>query len=108
MAKVRHLPVVVDAVIWDGSVQALGELRALGLGDGDYTFTHGTDALVLHTADGPRTANVGDAVVKGIVQEFYPVQADVYARVYRPLDEQEGEFMAVNYLEHFARAGGAS
>lgn len=103
--KVRHLPVVVDAVIWDGSVQALGELRALGLGDGDYTFVHGTDELVLHTTDGDRTASLGDAVVKGVLQEFYPVAAAVYARVYRLVDDAEGEFIAVNYLEHFAKAG---
>jgi hypothetical protein len=103
--KVRHLPVVVDAIVWDGTIDALAELRALGLGDGDYTFVHGSDELVLRTSDGDRTANLGDAVVKGVVNEFYPVPADVYSRVYRPVDDTEGEFMAVNWLEHFARAG---
>lgn len=102
--KMRHLPVVVDAVIWTATHGALEELRVLGLDEGDYLIDPDSPhRLILHTGDGDRTANPGDAIVRGVLGEFYPVPADVYSRVYRPLDDAEGEFIATNYLEHYAR-----
>jgi len=86
--KVRHLPTVVDAVVWDGSEDAVRELRELGLDDCHFepTGTTGPATLVIHTLEGERPALPGDVVIRGVVGQWYPVKPDVYAASYEPAD----------------------
>lgn len=43
-------------------------------------------ALGIPTLEGVMRAKPGDWIVRGVVGEFHPVRADVFARTYEPLD----------------------
>ncbi len=88
MMKFRKLPVVVDAVQWNGS--NLDELLAWGAPVTPLTMT--PDALVIDTLeDGPdsqvrHVASLGDWIIRGVHGEFYPCKPDIFALTYEGVD----------------------
>lgn len=38
--------------------------------------------LIISTLEGPRIANVGDYIIKGIKGEFYPCKPDIFEQTY--------------------------
>lgn len=73
-------PVVVDAVLWDGSqdaVEQLGEMTGeVGFGapfNGD---------IIIHTLEGDMRASLGDYIIKGIKGELYPCKPDIFLATY--------------------------
>jgi len=46
--------------------------------------------LMIQTLEGVMTANVGDWIIKGVKDEFYPVKDDIFRLTYEPVDN-EGE-----------------
>ena len=102
MARFRKKPVVIDAVLWDGT-------NVLEV----YSFMHGAPSLDSSTArerwddfsghhyrkdwpvktleDGPNgeakhIASVGDWIIKGVKGEFYPCKPDIFEATYEACD----------------------
>jgi hypothetical protein len=77
--KLRHLPTIVDAVIWDGTQQALDDISALAI---EYQFDAATGELTILTLEGARPALAGDVVIKGVGGVGYPIKPDIAAQSY--------------------------
>lgn len=80
-ARYRKLPVVIEAIRYDGGPEALAAILA-------WTAGSGTPAealpvgLTIHTLEGAHLVSVGDFVVRGVKGEHYPVKPDVFERTY--------------------------
>lgn len=79
--KYRKKPVIIDAVKWRG--QNLIEMKRF-LGDSEnYHFIDGE--LYITTLEGTMHAAVGDYVIRGLRDEFYPCKPDVFRKTYEPV-----------------------
>lgn len=73
--KYRKLPVVIDAIEWNGkNTDAI-------LSFCDKCIFDGTD-IIIHTLEGHHRALVGDYIIKGIKNEFYPCKPDIFLKTY--------------------------
>lgn len=83
MAKFRKKPVVIEAVQFtgfDGSPDLVGQEMALFLESAVISFKDG--GLVIHTLEGNMRVDVGDWIIKGIKNEFYPCKSDIFEATY--------------------------
>ena len=94
MGKYRKKPVVIEAVRytghngsnlrhWSGDViieSPVLEPRA-GNPTGEY--------VQIKTLEGTMTAIVGDWIIKGIKDEFYPCKPDIFEATYEPVEDEE-------------------
>lgn len=82
--KYRKKPVVIDAILWDGSAETanlfLGERYTQ---DWEYA-SKGEQAILIPTLDGKMRGEVGDYIIKGIKGEFYPCKPDIFEASYEP------------------------
>lgn len=87
MPTYTALPVTVEARQWDGTQADAAELVAWISAGGMlayYENVDGTAHIVINTITGPDYASVQDWVVKGVLDEFRPVRADVFALSFAP------------------------
>lgn len=75
-------PIRIRAVHWDGYnfeeiVNFVGRDKLSILG------SHKDPDLVIHTLEGDHHAAVGDWIIKGIKDEFYPCKPDIFNQTYR-------------------------
>ena len=93
MQKFRKKPVVIEALLWDGSNY---EEIAVWCGKTDKN-EHGIkdpgrfqrtkdDVVGVLTLEGFMTATIGDWIVKGVKDEFYPVKPDIFAATYEAVE----------------------
>mgnify|MGYP001567830870 CR=1 FL=1 len=100
MAKYRKRPVVIDAVMWDGTEKCLNEVMLPFLADGKPDFSHLPQApddphihvgigytpsngqLFIPTLEGTMTANPRDWIIRGVKGEFYPCKPDIFEATY--------------------------
>ncbi len=82
--KYRKKPVIVEAVLWDGS--NISELRQF-LGDSVFFFDENRviGGLIVKTLEGENSASIGDYIVRGVDGEFYPCKPDVFEKTYEPV-----------------------
>mgnify|MGYP003655550089 CR=1 FL=1 len=89
--KYRKRPIIVDAVQWTGQnhremfeflggkstefIQAEGKNFYI-----DFSKVEG--GLIIRTLEGEHKASIGDYVVKGIKDEFWPVKPDIFELSY--------------------------
>jgi len=89
MAKFRKLPVIIDAVRYDGT--NLKEIEAF-IGErvqrapGAEPSPNPAEFLIA-TLEGGHIASRGDWIVRGVAGEFYPCKASIFVRTYEPIDE---------------------
>ena len=82
--KYRKKPVVIEAIQWDGTSEALGEIvhwmnrEVKNLED---------NKLGIETLEGTMEASVGDFIIKGVHGEFYPCKPDIFEKTYERVDE---------------------
>lgn len=89
--KFRKKPIVIDAIQWTGKNH-----REM------YNFLEGTDGvveqptgknfdinfslvaggLVIKTLEGQHIASIGDWIIKGVANEFYPCKPDIFEATY--------------------------
>lgn len=89
--KYRKLPVVIDAVLWDGDAHTANTF----IGDGyttdwEYVSAESSD-LIISTLEGEMRASVGDWIIKGVAGEFYTAKPDIFAATYEALDAEEAQ-----------------
>lgn len=75
MQKYRKLPVVVEALQFNGDTTPFKTIIPCGKYHDDGTFS-------IETLEGLLHVSVGDYVVKGILGEFYPVKEEIFKATY--------------------------
>jgi len=90
----RKKPVVINAILWDGSIQAtrkslefMGQNVVTNCDKAseaflDYHMGCLSDGLKIKTLEGDITASVGDYIIKGVQGEFYPCKPDIFGLTY--------------------------
>jgi hypothetical protein len=91
--KFRKKPVVVEAILFDGTVGTGTPIIQWVLdGDGNAQWTCSSRAecerkdeghwLGIKTLEGIMKANPGDYIIKGVQGEFYPCRGDIFQQTY--------------------------
>jgi hypothetical protein len=85
ISKYRKKPVVIEAIIWDGTDECWTVI-AQWLG-GDYGVEvernmHKKNTVCIKTLEGFMDANIGDYIIKGVKDEFYPCKPDIFSATY--------------------------
>lgn len=75
----RKRPVTVEAMQWDGT--NAGELEEF-MGDAYETWIPSADQIIVKTLEGELTASLGDYIIRGTQNEFYPCKPDIFAGIY--------------------------
>lgn len=84
--KFRKMPVIVEAVRWDGSSRMAGSIvdwieRAGHSARIDVLYG-GHEAIFIETPEGTMSARGGDWIVKDVDGRFCPVAPDIFAETY--------------------------
>lgn len=81
--KYRKRPVVVEAVLYDGTDAA--KERLVGMCN-HYIALPANGTVYVTTPNGAVLVEVGDWVIKGKPGDFYPCKPDVFEQVYEKVD----------------------
>ena len=78
MAKYRKKPIVIEAVQWDGDINALKvfpkkDIKNVRLRDGE---------LYIQTLEGEMHCSNNDFIIRGINGEYYPCKLDIFEKTY--------------------------
>lgn len=96
--KYRKKPVVIDASLWDGSVEKASEIiDGILMNGGSATYrcdgpngcpgTADAHYLVIQTLEGDMLASPGDYIIRGVQGEFYPCKPDIFEATYEVVDD---------------------
>lgn len=81
MTKFRKLPVLVDAIEWDGTDKALAAIIGLG----PQKIERQGNWLDIFTLEGVMRASLGDWIIRGVAGEIYPCKPDIFAATYKAI-----------------------
>ena len=86
--KYRKKPVVIEAVLWDGSDESAGEIAALS-DETAYVFNYSNvpTRLTIETLEGTHLATIGDFIIRGVQGELYPCKPDIFEMTYELVAE---------------------
>lgn len=86
--KFRKRPVVIEAMQFTNE----NKDRVFNWIDGTRHYPgfdeNNNPILKLQTLEGLMTASLGDWIIKGVVNEFYPCKPDVFEMTYEPVAEE--------------------
>lgn len=89
MPMFRKKPVVIEAMLWDGSILTADLIEDWSGGKTACRVL--IDAknivgpfLLIDTLEGEMKASVGDWIIRGVKGEFYPCKPDIFAATYDP------------------------
>lgn len=85
--KCRKKPLEVEAFKWNGNINELLKWANTTPLRGSYSFEHkkgffGKNELLIKTNKGNMKAKIGDYIIKGIKNEFYPVKPEIFRDTY--------------------------
>lgn len=86
MPKYRQKSVVVEAIQFEDTAECLERLSKFVGDDIVINYKAVPPVVNIHTREGTMTANVGDYIVKGINDEFYPVKSNFFEKIYEKVD----------------------
>lgn len=86
MPKYRKKPVVIEAVIWDGSSHTANTFIGEAFGE-DWYYQKDSSNIVIPTLEGDMVGSMGDYIIKGVNGEFYPCKPDIFAKTYDLVSE---------------------
>ena len=85
--KFRKLPVVIDAIQWDGTIDTMNQLNEwIDPLRVDYSKTPDAPSCTIPTLEGDMIANLGDWVIKGVKGECYPCKPDIFNATYERVE----------------------
>ena len=84
MKKFRKKPVVIHAVQWDGSDNALIDIGVLSRDKATVVGELEDGTLEIPTLEGVMKANLDDWIIRGVNGEIYPCKPDIFAKTYEP------------------------
>lgn len=96
----RKKPVVIEAVVWDGSnfEEVLEFIYGVNYKDKmDVSFKEFEtlrkniieNGLNIDTLEGIMTASIGDYIIKGVNGEFYPCKSDIFEKTYEVVSDND-------------------
>ena len=77
-------PVTIEAVRFEDNAESLTELSEFTGKTLRVNYTTEVPFLVVETLEGYMKASVGDWVIRGVKDEFYPCKPDIFAETYEP------------------------
>ena len=77
--KYRKKPVIVEAVIWTGN--NIDEVKELAKNAVE-NIIFVNNNLYIETLEGNMKVSIGDYIIKGIKEEFYPCKPDIFKETY--------------------------
>ena len=85
--KFRKKPVVIDAVLWDGTLSSLRAIEALlptleTLAISSHPPSNSVNDWRIGTLEGGHKVSPGDWIITGIKGEHYPCKPDIFAATY--------------------------
>ena len=91
--KYRKIPVVVDAIEWTGENQReMFDFLTNYEKTDDYMSASGEHfiidhnavkgGLVIKTLEGEHIASIGDYIIRGVAEEFYPCKPEIFEKTY--------------------------
>lgn len=82
--KYRKLPIVIDAIQWDGSLEGAELIARTFDGVQVHAEANGPrpPRLAIPTLEGVMTASAGDYIIKGVQGEVYPCKPDIFEASY--------------------------
>lgn len=94
-ARYRKLPVVIEAMQWDGTAAGATPIIDWVLaGDGRASLrckpnatascNEGGHDLFISTLEGDMMAITGDFIIRGVKGEFYPCRREIFEATYEP------------------------
>jgi len=92
--KYRKLPIVIDAMQYEGDAQNGCEIIewASKLGGAGPLLFLGTDSIEISTLENrpgeAMISSVGDWIIRGVKGEFYPCKPDIFAATYELVEEE--------------------
>lgn len=89
--KYRKKPIEIYAVQWTGD--NLAELRKLEGFNKVHTCFGGS--LNIKTYEGVMNVSVGDYIIKGVHDEFYPCKPDIFEQTYEEVRDGKTEEIAL-------------
>lgn len=90
MKKYKKKPVIIEAMLFDGSFESAKKILQWNKKT-KANINYNENCLLIHTLEGTMTANIGDYVIKGIQGEFYPCKPDIFHQTYELVDDEERE-----------------
>lgn len=73
-------PVIIEAVLFDGSLSSLQEVLELS---GEEKIKIATNEyLMIDTLEGQMKASKGDYIIRGVEGEIYPCKPDIFIQTY--------------------------
>jgi hypothetical protein len=84
--KFRKKPVIIEAELFDGTTKSADKIIDW-VGNGCDSAWQNPHMLVVRipTMEGTMTASLGDWIIKGVKNEFYPCKPDIFAQIYEPV-----------------------
>ena len=91
--KFRKKPVIIDAIKFEDATNCLIELSGeFGLNPVRVDYAVNPPQLVIETLEGEMRGNVGDWIIKGVNNEFYPCKPDIFAKTYDSIENDHLNF----------------
>jgi hypothetical protein len=89
MPKFRKKPVVIEAELFLNDETSYPLVHWINEGQykrgEDVPFaTWENGKLIIPTLEGDHEASVGDWIIKGVAEEFYPCKPDIFEKTYEP------------------------
>lgn len=86
--KFRKKPVVIEAILWDGSGSTYERIIEELDPEKKYVLPLLRDGKIhIHTLEGDHEGNIGDMIIKGVKGELYPCKPDIFEMTYEKVDE---------------------
>lgn len=85
--KYRKLPVVIDAVQYDGTQKGLNMINGM-FGKIVATQSLNPNNIVISTWEGNMTATKGDYIIKGVHGEPYPCKPEIFNETYEEVTDE--------------------
>lgn len=88
--KYRKKPVIIEAIQFEDNSDRIIEIHEFMGGDTIRVNYEDKDNpyLKIETLEGTMKASVGDYIIKGVNEEFYPCKPDIFEKTYeRVIDE---------------------
>ncbi len=93
--KFRKKPVVIDAIqytdktiaeimFWIGQHQPKPEPNSVSVKR--LAFVNDDNDLIIHTLEGDMKANVGDFIIRGVMNEFYACKPSIFQQTYEKVE----------------------
>lgn len=84
MPKYKKLPVLIEAREFTGE-----NFHEFLLWADEYEVPMQGDetSLTVETLEGPMKANIGDFIIRGVANEFYPCKPEIFAASYEPAED---------------------